>query len=224
VSYLLHIDTAVQTASICLTEDDKLLAFDQNPHQKDQACWLHVAIQQLFREQQLAPSQIDVVAISSGPGSYTGLRVGMAAAKGLCFALNKPLITINTLEMMAYSARDGSNALLCPMIDARRMEVFAAMYDQTGKEFLAPSNFILDEQSFSNFLSHQTVKFFGNGSDKFQPVVKSPNAHFETIVSNAKHMTSLAFKAFQSGKFADLAYSEPFYGKEFYSPSVKPIL
>lgn len=222
MSYILNIDTAVTTASVCLAKDSEPLIERINPSQKDHAAWLHVAIKNLVEEAGLVLSQIDAIAISAGPGSYTGLRVGMAAAKGLCYALQKPLLTVNTLQMMAAAAQGVSTTLLGPMIDARRMEVFAAVYNQNLEEILSPVNLIVDEHSFQDILSQHSVSFFGNGSEKFQKISQSHNAHFATINASAKHMTALSFSRFGQNNFADLAYTEPYYGKEFYTPFVKP--
>ena len=221
MSYILNIDTAVTTASVCLAKDSKPVALQINPSQKDGASWLHTAIKELMEEAGIFLQQLDAIAISSGPGSYTGLRVGMSAAKGLCFALQKPLITINTLQMMAVAAQDETTTLLCPMIDARRMEVFTAIYNQKLEEILPPANIILTEGLLSDVLNHQKICFFGNGSPKFKNISQSVNAHFKTIEASAKHMTALSFSAFEQNIFANLAYAEPFYGKSFHLPNVK---
>jgi len=217
VSFILNIDTAVQTASICLAEDDKVLGVKVNPFQKDHAAWLHIAIKELLQEQKLILDQINAIAVSEGPGSYTGLRVGMATAKGLCYILNIPLITINTLKMMAFAAKNGSADLLCPMIDARRMEIFTSVFDPFLKEIVPATNMILEESSFKDLLHQYRVNFFGNGSIKFQSIVKSPNAFFSTIDATAEHMVQLSNLKLVSQQFADLAYAEPFYGKDFHS-------
>src|SRR6478672_9043829 len=119
MSLLLHIDSAVESASVCLSENERVLEVMTNEVTRDHATWIHPAIQELFEKNKLSLSELAAISISAGPGSFTGLRVGMAAAKGLCFALNIPLITINTLKLMASAAKDGSDHLLCPMIDAR---------------------------------------------------------------------------------------------------------
>jgi tRNA threonylcarbamoyladenosine biosynthesis protein TsaB len=217
VSILLHIDTAVQTASVCLAEDNTPVGLKINPTQKDHAAWLQVAIRDLLAEKHMTLQQVDAFGISAGPGSYTGLRVGMATVKGLCYALHKPLIMVNTLQMMASAAPIMEGALLCPMIDARRMEVFTAVYNSSLDEVMAPTNLILDENSFNNLLDSHTILFFGNGSVKFQPVVKSPNAVFEKVETSAQNMAKLAFQLFLKQIFADIAYSEPYYGKDFHS-------
>lgn len=217
VSFILHIDTAVQTSSICLSENDHLIALKINPFQKDSAAWLHVAINDLFNEVEIALNKIDAIAISAGPGSYTGLRVGMATAKGLCYALQKPLIHINTLQIMAAAARRESTGLLCPMIDARRMEVFTAVFDRQLKFIIPASNIILEETSFHGLLKEHSITFFGNGSNKFSQLLHHKNAVFKTVEITAEAMIELSNKKYFLQDFADLAYSEPFYGKDFHS-------
>jgi tRNA threonylcarbamoyladenosine biosynthesis protein TsaB len=222
VSYILNIDTAVTTASICLANDGTVLQLKINPSQKDHASWLHVAIRDLMKEANLTLQDLDAIAVSSGPGSYTGLRVSMATAKGLCYALQKPLITVGTLKMMAVAAMDTPAQWLCPMIDARRMEVFTAVYDHSLAEILSPINIILENESFKDLLDSNTIVFFGNGSEKFQPLTAHPNASFIKREANAEHMTGLSFSQFTRQEFADLAYAEPYYGKAFYTTFVKP--
>jgi tRNA threonylcarbamoyladenosine biosynthesis protein TsaB len=223
VSRILHIDTAVQVASICLSDGEIIVDTRINPAEKESAAWLHVAIQSLLKENKLTPAQLDAVAVSTGPGSYTGLRVGMSAAKGLCYALSIPLISINTLQMMAAGVPKGSTDLLCPMIDARRMEVFTALYNTSLEEVMSPTNMILDETSFATSLQEASITFFGNGSNKAKDVITHPKAFFVTYTATAKDMVMLAAGKFSKGEFSDLAYSEPFYGKDFHSPISKKI-
>ena len=215
---LLHIETAVEGASLCLSKDGAVLATEQNKAIRDSAAWLHTAIENMFREQKIGLNQLDAIAVSAGPGSYTGLRVGMATAKGLCYALKVPLIALNTLEIMTAAVTDTAAALLCPMIDARRMEVFTALYTKEGEVVTAPHNKILDATSFEEELAKHRVLFFGNGSKKFQPVATNANALFSDIEFSAVHMVRSATNAFSLKAFTDLAYSEPFYVKEFFTP------
>lgn len=217
MSIILNIDTAVQTSSICLAKNGKALAVKINPSQKDSASWLHVAIKELSEEKQFILTKIDAIAVSEGPGSYTGLRVGMATAKGLCYALNKPLITINTLQMMAFSGLEHHKGLLCPMIDARRMEVFTAVFDQNLEIVLPYTNMVLSENSFDDLLQKHTVTFFGNGSIKFQQIKPHPRAVFASIDTDASAMAALSHNKFLKKELSNLAYSEPFYGKDFHS-------
>lgn len=224
MSLILNIDTAIETASICLSEDKNVLQLSINENQKDHATWLTVAIQKMMKDSGYKLNQLKAIAVTIGPGSYTGLRVGLSAAKGLCYALNFPLITIGTLEMMAIAAKDEPIDLLCPMIDARRMEVFTAVYDKKLEEIKPPHALILDNNSFTKLLSSNSILFFGNGSKKLETVLQHPNAVFKNINSNASHMASLATDRLMTLQFADLAYVEPLYLKEFFTPVRKPSL
>jgi len=217
VSFILNIDTAIQTSSVCIAENGKPLRTKINPSQKDSAAWLQTAIKEIMQEENLQLHQLDAIAVSEGPGSYTGLRVGMASAKGLCFVLHKPLIAVNTLLMMTAAAQPQTADLFCPMIDAKRMEVFTAVFDQELNTVVRPTNLILTENSFFDLLKKNTILFFGNGNIKFEPICKHENAIFKMIEINASAMTELSFQKFQSKQFADLAYSQPFYGRDFHS-------
>lgn len=222
MSLILNIDTAVQTASVCLSQNGESIGLKINPSQKDHAAWLHIAIEELLQEHDHSLSSLHAIAVSAGPGSYTGLRVGMATAKGLCYALNLPLITVNTLKMMAVAAQDEPTDLLCPMIDARRMEVFTAVYNKTLTELVSPENIILSDTFLENLLEECTITFFGNGSAKFSKLINNKNAIFRQLEATAAHLGQLAYLFYNQKEFADLAYSEPFYGKEFYSPAHNP--
>jgi len=224
VSFLLHIETAIGGASICLSQGSLPIAEKINPDPKDSTAWLHQAIHDLCTDSAVPLRELAAVVVSAGPGSYTGLRVGLSTAKGLCYALSKPLITINTLQALAFAAGERNEALLCPMIDARRMEVFTAVYNRLYETVIAPHNKILDENSFHEILDGDHVLFFGNGSVKFQEICRHPHASFAEVALSAKHLSSLGFSAFEQGRYADLAYSEPFYTKDFHSSNVKPYI
>lgn len=217
MSFLLHIDTAVQTASVCLSKEQEVLGLLVNEDQKDHASWLHVAIHSLLKDNHLLPSLLSGVSVSAGPGSYTGLRVGLSAAKGLCYALNIPLFALNTLEVMASSALTEEEGLLCPMIDARRREVFTAVFDRQLKEVLPTQNMILESDSFSTLLNKDAVLFFGNGSEKFSTLTQHPNARFRVVLTTAKHLVPLAWNLYLERNSADLAYCIPNYTKDFHS-------
>ncbi len=221
MNYILNIDTAVETASICIAKNGESIALRTNPYQKDHAAWLQTTIKDLMSETGLHLAQLQAVAVSAGPGSYTGLRVGMATAKGLCYALQLPLILVNTLQMMAVAALQEPTNLLCPLIDARRLEVFTAVYDKQLNEVMASKNLILNESSFIELLQKNTITFFGNGSIKLQSILQHPNAVFKNIEATAIHLGFLSFQHYQTRQFSDIAYSEPYYGKEFYSPEPK---
>ena len=221
MSLILNIDTALDTASVCLAQDEEILALAINENQKKQAGWLHLIIDEILKKNDLRPNQLDAVAVSIGPGSYTGLRVGLATAKGLCYALNIPLIAISTLKMIAFAAKDEATSMICPMIDARRMEVFTAVYDKELQEKIPTHALIIDEKSFADILSTSAILFCGNGSKKLQPLILNNNASFSDKVSNASHLSPLSQNCFLKKEFADLAYTEPLYIKEFYSPARK---
>ena len=228
---LLNIDTATEHASVCLSKDGIVLGLIESSEQKNHAAFVQPAIQQIINESKYALADIDAVAVTSGPGSYTGLRVGLASAKGICYALNKPLILINTLETMAQSILCNyqltnqpinQSTLLCPLIDARRMEVFTALYNVSLQEIDPPHALIIDENSFAALLEKQSIIFSGTGSQKVKGIISGTSAIFPDIQHNASHLAILADKACQLQRFADLAYSEPLYVKEFFNPSKKP--
>ena len=216
MALILHIDTAVQTASVSLAKDEKIIGTVTNSHEKESASWLHTAIQSLLQANSHTLKQLDAIAVSKGPGSYTGLRVGMAAAKGLCYVLSKPLITINTLQMMCAAAHHSAQ-LLCPMIDARRMEIFTALYDSSLAEVMPSTNMILEKTSFEEWLEKYSINFFGNGSLKAMNVIQHRNATFINVNASAVNMVFLAAQKFEQRQFSDIAYTEPFYGKAFHS-------
>lgn len=194
--------------------------------QKSHAEFLQPAIREMLESTGIKASGLDAVAVVSGPGSYTGLRVGMASAKGLCFALNKPLITVNSLELLAHAVKSRFLAtgrdipdFICPMIDARRMEVFTAVYDSELVEQKRPFSLILDQQSYQDQLSSGTVCFAGNGSLKWQSICKAPAAQFEDVTDLSSSFCSISYQRFLRKDFADLVLSDPFYVKDFYSPA-----
>jgi tRNA threonylcarbamoyladenosine biosynthesis protein TsaB len=231
VNYILSIETAVEDSSVCLSLGDSIINFKQTNLSRDSAAWLHPVISDIIKESKIDFKDLAAVAVSAGPGSYTGLRVGMATAKGLCYSLKIPLITISTLEMMAASSAaiatsfgsdlPTTNFLICPMIDARRMEVFTAAYDKNMTVLLQPHNLIIENDSLKTLLEKNFIIFSGNGSSKFKQVVQHPNSLFIKNKFNAEHLVPLAIKAYEAKHFTNLAYSEPYYGKEFYSPAPK---
>src|SRR5688500_17837904 len=217
MAIILNIDTAVESASVCLAKDADSIQFAVNNNQKDHASWLHSIIQKIMSDPDLNLKDIEAVAVSIGPGSYTGLRVGLSAAKGLCFALNIPLIAINTLEMMAYAVQKFEADFICPLIDARRMEVFMAVYDKNMQVIINPCAMIIRPDSFDSLLGSGKILFSGNGSKKLHDIIVHPRAIFNNNTATAADMIHLSEKSFVEKNFADLAYVEPFYIKEFYS-------
>lgn len=221
MSLVLNMDTALETASVSITKDGEILEQSVNTAQSDHAAWLHPAIHRLLQKTGILLQQLDAVAVSIGPGSYTGLRVGLSAAKGFCYALNIPLLTVGTLESIAETVKEKAVDLVCPLIDARRMEVYAAVYDKDMTEIASPHSCTIDQSSFSQFLSTRHVLFCGNGSKKLQKTITDPNAVFIDDGAATDAFARLSQKYLLEKKFADLAYTEPLYIKEFYSPSRK---
>jgi tRNA threonylcarbamoyladenosine biosynthesis protein TsaB len=226
MALILQIDTATEHASICLSKDGKSLNQLVSADQKNHGSFLQPAIQKLMQVAGYALKELDAVAVTEGPGSYTGLRVGLASAKGLCYALDKPLITINTLKLIAVSAINeqalaASDCWFVPMIDARRMEVFTAIYNSQLAFIDTPTAKILDEHSFQLELEKKLLVFCGSGSAKFKAICQHPNAHFTIVQHHASDMSELSFNDLVSKSFANLAYCEPYYLKSFYSPPPK---
>ncbi|MBK5271158.1 MAG: tRNA (adenosine(37)-N6)-threonylcarbamoyltransferase complex dimerization subunit type 1 TsaB [Bacteroidia bacterium] len=221
MSFILNIDTAVGIASVCLAKDGEALQTLINETRNDHAGWLHPSIDTIVNNAGITVKDIDAIAVTIGPGSYTGLRVGLATAKGLCFAMNIPLIVISTLDMMAFAVKNEAIDLICPMIDARRMEIFTAVYNKNLDQIESSSSMIVDEKSFSQLLNSHKILFCGNGSFKLQGIISNKNAMFSNIIGNATSLAPLSYKKFCKKEFADLAYVEPHYIKEFYSVSRK---
>lgn len=217
---LLTIDTAGETASVALSNDKDVIASRVSTDQKNHASFIQAAIQDIIQTTGIAINNIDAVSVVNGPGSYTGLRVGLASAKGIAYATSKPLILLNTLTVMALAAIEKFNltdALYCPMIDARRNEVFTAVYDSALNIILPPQPIVIEKDSYKNFLEEQKVVFFGSGHNKCGKVISHENAVFADVPYSVFHITSLTSQAYMESDFSDIAYSEPFYTKEFYS-------
>lgn len=217
---LLIIDTATAHGAVCITEGSNILASETMDQQTEQAAWMQPAIKRLFLRMGKKLEQIDAVAVSAGPGSYTGLRIAMASAKGICFACDKPLISLSTLRIMAMAVKSEqkSPVLLCPMIDARRMEVYSALYDFQLIELQAPQAIILDENSFGEELKNNEICFFGSGADKFKTLLKTTKLCMAATPATLPAAAALAAETFARQGFQDLALAEPFYVKAFYSP------
>ncbi len=222
MAFILHIDTALAQASVSIASDGKLLASVENTVQNTHAGFVHRAVKEILTKINVFPSSIDAVGVVHGPGSYTGLRIGMATAKGLCYALGKPLICISTLSLIAKAAaaKVPGFELYCPMIDARRNEVYTAVFDSTIVPVVQPRALVLTEDSFSDYLEKNSILFCGNGAGKFQKMMPySTKARFETIAYNADTIAQMAYKSFTSNIFEDIAYAAPLYIKDFFDPS-----
>lgn len=219
MAFILHIDTALQKAFVGVSKDGILLHEAKSDNPMSHAAFVQPAIQEVLKTLGLSLQEIDAIGVTSGPGSYTGLRVAMASAKGLCYALQKPLLSVSTLQVLAYAATDSfpGCAVYCPMIDARRNEVFTALYDEQLNILAAPHALILEPSSFADVLKDNPVVYFGNGSIKWQQMIApNSNASFEAIEYDGRHLSFLLFKSFKNKQFKDVAYAEPSYLKDFY--------
>ena len=217
--FILHIETSTTVCSVALSGNGQCLYFKMNDEGMNHAALLSTYIAEALEVLKPLALKPDAIAVSSGPGSYTGLRIGVSTAKGLCYGYEIPLIAVSTLGLMTIAALKvvtDTSALFCPMIDARRMEVYAAFYDnhlQLKREIQAD---IIDENSYTEILSQQPVYFFGNGAGKCKNALSHSNAHFiDNIVPLACDMIDPAENSFIANEFVDVAYFEPFYLKEF---------
>jgi len=217
MALLLCLETATKSCSVALAKDGDLLHFKEEVSEKySHSEQLTLFIESLIQEQRIELSDLDAIAVSKGPGSYTGLRIGVSTAKGLCYALDKPLIGVSTLEAMASGMEKKiPNKLYCPMIDARRMEVYTAFF-QAGKQLKDIEAHIVEKNSFSKILAKKEVLFFGDGAEKCQDLISHTNATFLTdIYPSAKDMVAIAENAFTQQQFENIAYFEPYYLKDF---------
>jgi tRNA threonylcarbamoyladenosine biosynthesis protein TsaB len=229
MALILNIDTSLDTASVSLADDGLIINAVTNETQKDHAAWIHSGIEKLFVKTQYKINDLAAVGVSNGPGSYTGLRIGLSTAKGLCYALKIPLIAVGTLELMALNAvrsltveddmgLEFNDILICPMIDARRMEVFTAVYDVQLNEVVKPRALVLDSTAFASILERQKILFLGNGSKKFQQVGEHvENAIFKNYPLNPSTLATIIYRNFIGNNFAGLAYTQPLYLKDVYA-------
>lgn len=218
MAFILCIETATPVCSVALFENNNLLSLYEIKDGNTHASALTGLIKQCMGEGKIRFSQLDAIAVSKGPGSYTGLRVGIATAKGLCYTLKKPLIAIGTLKSLANifkSENPAYTGLICPMIDARRMEVYTAIYNHELKEINPVEAKIIDSSSYVEELAHSRITFLGNGSEKCSETINSPNALFVYAICSSKGMGTFAYEKFMAKQFEDLAYFEPDYLKEF---------
>jgi tRNA threonylcarbamoyladenosine biosynthesis protein TsaB len=217
MSLILNIDTALDKASVGISSGGRLLQLALNENRNDHAAWLHNAVKDILQQAGISLQELQAIAVSIGPGSYTGLRVGLSAAKGFCYALGIPLLAINTLEIMALAVEKEAEDLICPLIDARRMEVFTAVYSTKREVLLPPQAMIISPESFREFLQIRPVLFCGTGSQKLSALLSSPKAKFSPTGHTAEELGRLSAEKFKQADFTEPAYAEPLYIKEFYS-------
>ncbi len=232
IPLILNIETSTNVCSVSLTgETDAVLSLRENHDDKSHSALLAIFVEEVMNESGFSFKDLSAVSVSMGPGSYTGLRIGVSTAKGICYARSIPLIAVNSLDIITRGfmenhlpgiRRDLKNPILCPMIDARRMEVYTALYDCNGNRIKETSAEIIDENSFGALLKENSICFFGNGAEKCRNTIHSENAFFiPDVYPTAAVMGKLSLAAFQGDKFEDLAYFEPFYLKDFVGTVVK---
>jgi len=219
MALILHLETASPVCSVAISRGGQVFSVKESSEDKSHAKRLTVFIDDILNVNDLTVSDLDAISLSLGPGSYTGLRIGTSVAKGLAYGAGKPLIGIPTLQALAVqlvNRQPVTGALLCPMLDARRMEVYAAIYTPGLEELNPVEAVVIDQDSFSGILDKQPVWFFGTGSDKAKEVIVHPNARFaDGIQLSAACQSLLAEQAYNRKDFLDTAYFEPHYLKEF---------
>lgn len=221
MSRILCVDTSSFICSVSVFENLSLISSNYTEVEKSHSKLIIQLIDQSLKDAKIKINEVDAFAVSMGPGSYTGLRIGVSTIKGLCYSLEKPLISINTLEILSKSALNHINNyndfFICPMIDARRMEVFTKMLDNDFNEVEKDKALILDDKSFNDIDGGKLIYFFGDGSNKFQKITNNKNFHFiDNIISSSKHMGELANIKYENNQFENLTTFEPFYIKDFF--------
>lgn len=216
MSYILNFETATKNCSVSISKSGSLIALEElNTGGYSHAEKLHVFIENVLQKAGIGFSDLSAICVGKGPGSYTGLRIGVSAAKGICFALDIPLIAIETLQILAQqvSAEEGT---IITMLDARRMEVYSAVFDVDYNQIRDTEAQIIDEQSFSEYLKNGKVYFVGDGAEKCKELIQHENAVFmDNVFPSATEMAVLSYQKFIEKEFEDVAYFEPFYLKDF---------
>ena len=215
---ILNLETSSTNCSVCLAKDGVILAMKElNSENYSHAEKLHVFIEEVIKEATLKMQDLEAIAVSKGPGSYTGLRIGVSAAKGLCYALSIPLVSISTLKSMASQLKGvNDDVTIIPVLDARRMEVYSAIFDSQLNQVRETKAEIIDEQSFEAYIGSTSVHFLGSGAEKIKGIFNSENLTFHLdVVPSAKEMALISFDKFKNKDFEDVAYFEPYYLKDF---------
>lgn len=229
---ILHIETATNICSVALSEGERLIAIRESDEDKSHGALLTVFMDEVLKEGRLKSKDLDAISVSIGPGSYTGLRIGVSAVKGFAYALNLPIIGIETLLALAIGAKaeqevmelaeHNPDLLLCPLLDARRMEVYSAFYTLDEQAFRKVHADIIDSDSYNDILNSRPVAFFGNGSQKVKEILTHENVCFvDGIVPSARNMILPSLDAFGKKRYEDTAYFEPYYLKDFIATSPK---
>jgi len=227
--YILFLETATQVCSVAIAKNNRLIALKETTIANSHSSLITLFAEEVVKEANIQFTDLHAVCVSMGPGSYTGLRIGVSSAKGFCYALNIPLIAVNTLKSMAntyiqkHSQQINNTSLLCPMIDARRMEVYSAIFNKDLDFIRITKADIVEENSYQEYLNNNSLIFFGNGAEKCESLLsKNPHTIFDKdFVPSAKGMISLALEKYKKQQFENLAYFEPYYLKDFIATTPK---
>ena len=222
MALILNIETSENVCSVVLTKDNKIISIKEDSEGRNHARLVAVFVDDILKENKIKPQELDAIAVSKGPGSYTGLRIGVSFAKGLSYGLDIPLISVGTLEALANAGiKKHKNTLICPMIDARRMEVYTSVYNQELEELQKISAVIITEEFNASLLKENKLVFCGSGSEKSMEVLKHENIIYDfEIKPSAKNMIEISANKYAAKEFEDSAYFEPFYLKDFIA--IKP--
>ncbi|MDF4202030.1 tRNA (adenosine(37)-N6)-threonylcarbamoyltransferase complex dimerization subunit type 1 TsaB [Maribacter sp. SA7] len=214
---IINLETSSTNCSVCVAKEGEILAIKElNSANYSHAEKLHIFIEEVMKEASLKMEDLEAVAVSKGPGSYTGLRIGVSAAKGLCYALGIPLISISTLKSMASQVKINNDEVLIPVLDARRMEVYSSVFDAELNEIRETKAEVIDENSFKEYINSKHIHFLGSGAEKIKELfpLESITYHCD-VVPSAKEMASISSDKFNASNFEDVAYFEPYYLKDF---------
>lgn len=216
MAIILNLETATTNCSVSIAKDGELLLLkEDNSANYSHSEKLHIFIQEALEEASLSFADISAIAVSKGPGSYTGLRIGVSAAKGLSYSLDLPLISVSTLESLAKQATSETYKFVIPLLDARRMEVYSAVFNGMGDQIRETRAEIIEKGQFMDYAEQGVVLLIGDGAEKCQGILDHPNFRFKAALPTAKEMGAISYKKFKAGEFENVAYFEPFYLKDF---------
>lgn len=216
MAIIINLETATTNCSVSIARNGELIQLrEDNSPQYSHSEQLHIFIREALKEASLCFQDISAIAVSKGPGSYTGLRIGVSAAKGLCFSLNLPLISVPTLDILAQQEAGMEYDFVVPLLDARRMEVYSAVFDARGKQIKETKAEIVQNDSYGEYVEKGRVLLIGDGAEKCRELLDHPNFAFKSALPSSREMADLSYKKFLAGQFEDVAYFEPFYLKDF---------
>tara|TARA_R110000868_G_scaffold193443_1_gene438365 strand:- start:10017 stop:10688 length:672 start_codon:yes stop_codon:yes gene_type:complete len=216
MTMILNLETATTNCSVSIASNGEVIVLkEDNSPNYSHSEQLHVFVQEALKEASLTFKDISAIAVSKGPGSYTGLRIGVSAAKGLCFSLDLPLISVSTLESLAKLGLGKKYDFIIPLLDARRMEVYSTVFDEEGNNIRETRAEIIQKESFLEYAQKGKVLLIGDGAEKCRSLLEHPNFNYESALPTAKEMAKISYKKFKASEFENTAYFEPYYLKDF---------